>query len=80
MSAEMDELISEDEAVQYLGVSRERVRELTQQGVLHSVIMQGPNGLEMMYFKGEVLRLSESIRRQEDTSTSDEEWPEEIGG
>ena len=78
MSAEQEELITEEDAARYLGVSPARLRELVVQGELHLVTVQKTEGLELMYFRGEVLRLKEKLRAQESRSET-EEWPNTIG-
>ena len=78
MSTGQEELITEEDAMRYLGVSPERLRELVVQGELHLVTVQKPEGLELMYFRGEVLRLKEQLKAQESKSET-EEWPNTIG-
>ena len=79
MSAGQEELITEEDAARYLGVTPARLRELVTQGELHLAMVQGPEGIEPMYFRGEVLRLKEKLRGQESKSET-EEWPDTIGG
>ncbi len=74
-AAEQEELIPEEEAAQYLDVSPERLRLLVVQGELRLILVNGPNGQESMYLKGQVLKLKEALR--EDESKADtEEWPD----
>ncbi len=77
MSAGQEELITEEDAARYLGVSPERLRELVTQGVLRMAITRGPEGLEPMYFRGDVLRLKEHLTDQGSKSGT-EEWPDII--
>ncbi len=77
MSAGQEELITEEDAARYLGVSPERLRELVTQGVLRMAITRGPEGLEPMYFSGDVLRLKEHLTDQGSKSGT-EEWPDII--
>ena len=77
MSTEQEELITEEDAARYLGVSPERLRELVIQGELRLVTVQKPEGIESMYLKGEVLRLKERLRAQEGKPGA-EEWPDMI--
>ena len=79
MSTGQEELITEEDAARYLGVSPERLIELVAQGELRLVMVQSPGELEAMYLKGEVLRLKERLRGQESKSET-EEWPDMIGG
>jgi len=80
VSTEQEELITEEAAVRYLGVSHERLRELVVQGELHLVTVQKPEGSESMYFKGEVFRLKERLRNQESRPETTQEWPDTISG
>ncbi len=74
-AAEQEELMPEEEAAQYLGVPPERLRLLAVQGELQMMVVNGPNGPEPMYLKGQVWRLKEALR--EDESKADtEEWPD----
>ncbi len=77
MSAEQEELIDELDAARYLDISPERLRELATQDEIRVVVIRGPDGIEMMYFRGEVLRLKEKLRGQESQSEA-EEWPDII--
>ena len=77
MSAGQEELIAEEDAARYLGVPPARLRELVTQGVLHLAMVQGPEGIEAMYFRGEVLQLKERLRSQESKPEA-EEWPDMI--
>lgn len=76
MSAAEEELIPEQEAAQYLEVTPQRLREFASQGALQSVIVQGPSGHEVMYYRGEVLALKERLRGKRTADT--EEWPDVI--
>jgi hypothetical protein len=49
VSAEQEELISEEDAARYLGVSPERLRGLVTQGELRLVMVQRSGELEAMY-------------------------------
>ena len=78
MSVEEEELITEAEAALILGMTVQRLRAIASQGMLQSVSVQTPGGLEIMHYRGEVLRLKE--RLQAGASTTDtEEWPDVIG-
>ncbi len=77
MSTGQEELITEEDAARYLGISPERLIELVTQGELHLVTVQKPEGLEPMYLRGEVLRLKERLRGQGNKSET-EEWPDLI--
>lgn len=79
MSAEQEELITEEDAARYLGVSPERLRELVTQGELRLVMVQKPEGIEAMYLSGEVLRLKERLGDRGSKSET-EEWPDTISG
>lgn len=79
MSAEQEELITEEDTARYLGVSTARLRELVTQGELRLVMVQRSGELETMYLKGEVLRLKERLEAQEGKLGA-EEWPDTIGG
>ena len=74
MSTEQEELIPEDEAARFLGVTPQRLKEFIAEGSLHGALVKGPNGLEVMYYRGEVLKLKERLRGEE----SEEEWPDVI--
>ncbi len=65
MSTGQEELITEDDAAQYLSVSPLRLRELVTQGVLRLVMVQGSEGVESMYLRGEVLKLERATQRLE---------------
>lgn len=78
MSAEQEELIPEEDAARYLGVPPERLRLLAVQGELQLVVVNGPNGQESMYLRGQVLRLKEALRRNESKADT-EEWPDVLG-
>ena len=65
MSTGQEELITEEAAAQYLGVSPLRLRELVTQGVLRLVMVQGSEGVEPMYLRGEVLKLERATQRLE---------------
>ncbi len=77
MSVGQEELIAEEDAERYLGVSPERLRELVTQGVLRIAIARGAEGLEPMYFRSDVLRLKEHLTDQGSKSGT-EEWPDII--
>ena len=77
MSTGQEELITEEAAAQYLGVSPLRLRELVTQGVLRLAMVQGPEGMEPMYLRGEILQLKERLRGQGSKSEV-EEWPNMI--
>lgn len=77
MSAEQEELIDELDAARYLDISLERLTELATEGEICVVVIQTPDGIEVMYFRGEVLRLKEKLRSQESKSEA-EEWPDMI--
>ena len=77
MSAGQEELMTEEDATRYLGVSPERLRELVTQGVLRLAMVQGPEGMEPMYLRGEILQLKERLRGQGSKSEV-EEWPNMI--
>lgn len=79
MSAEQEELIAEEDAARYVGVSPERLRELVTQGELRLVMVQRSGELEAMYLSSEVLRLKERLGAQE-SKPGAEEWPDQIGG
>ena len=79
MSGGQEELITEEEAMRYLGVSPERLRELVVQGELHLVTAKKPEGIELLYFRGEVLRLKERLRGRGNKPET-EEWPDLING
>ncbi len=79
MSVGEEELIPEDEAARYLDISMERLREFVVQGELRMVLVQGPNGEEVMYLRSQVLRLKEILTADEKESEV-EEWPDIIGG
>ena len=79
MSAGQEELITEEDAARYLGVSPLRLIELVTEGELRLVTVQNPEGIEPMYLRGEVLRLKERLRDQASKSGT-EEWPDTIGG
>lgn len=64
MRAAQEELISEMAVARYSGVPPQRVRGFASQGLLQSVRVQGPNGLETVYDTGEVLRVKERLRGQ----------------
>ena len=74
MSTGQEELIPEELAARYLEISQERLRGFASRGDLRLVSVWGPDGLEVMYIRGEVLKLKERLRGQET-----EEWPEVIG-
>ncbi len=57
MSTGQDEIITEEEAAWYLGVTTGHLRELVTQGELRLVAVQKPEGIESMYLISEVLRL-----------------------
>ena len=78
MSATQEELITEEAAMRYLSVSPERLRELVAEGELRLVLAPGPEMLEPMCYRGEVLRLKERLRGQESQPEA-EEWPNLIG-
>ena len=78
MSTEQEELITEEDAARYLGVSPERLIQLVIQGELRLVTVQKPEGIESMYLKGEVLRLKEQLEDLGSKSET-EEWPNTIG-
>ncbi len=59
MSTGQDELITEEEAAWYLGVTTGHLRELVTQGELRLVAVQKPEGNESMYLSSEVLQLNE---------------------
>lgn len=77
MSTGQEELITEEDAARYLGVTPLRLIELVTQGELHLVTVQKPEGIESMYLRGEVLRLKERLGAQEGKPGS-EEWPDTI--
>ncbi len=79
MSTGQEELITEEDAAQYLGLSPLRLLELVAQGELHLVTVQKPEGIETMYLRGEVLRLKERLSAQEGKPGA-EDWPDTIGG
>ncbi len=79
MSTEQEELITEEDAARYLGLSPLRLLELVAQGELHLVTVKKPEGIETMYLRGEVLRLKERLEVQEGKPEA-EEWPDTIGG
>ena len=78
MSTGQEELITEEDAARYLGVTPERLIELVTQGVLRLAMVKGPEGIESMYFRSEVLQLKEKLRGQRGKSEV-EEWPDMIG-
>jgi hypothetical protein len=78
VSTEQEELITEEDAARYLGVSPVHLIELVTQGELHLVTVQKPEGSESMYFKGEVFRLKERLRNQESRPETTQEWPDTI--
>ncbi len=78
MSAKQDELITEEDAARYLGVSPVRLIELVTQGVLRLVIAKREGGLEAMYLSSEVLQLNERPGDWESKPVT-EEWPDTIG-
>lgn len=77
MSTGQEELITEEDAARFLGVSPERLMELVTQGELRLVMVQKPEGIEPMYLRGEVLRLKERLGAQEGKPGA-EEWPDLI--
>ena len=78
MSVEKEELITEAEAALILGVTPQRLRAIAAQGRLQAVSLEVPGGIEIMYFRGEVLRLKEHLT-EGDSATDTEEWPDVIG-
>jgi hypothetical protein len=78
MSAEQEELITENEAARYLSVTPQRLREFVVQGELRMVLVQSKSGEETMYFRGQVLKLKEKLIADEGDEEV-EEWPELIG-
>ena len=78
MSAMQEELITELEAARYLGISPQRLREFAERALLQSIDVQTPHGSETMYYRGEVLRLKEHLRRHE-SAAEEEEWPDVLG-
>ena len=78
VSTGQEELMAEEDAARYLGVTPARLRELVTQGVLHVAMVQGPEGIEPMYLTSEVLQLKERLRGQESKPEA-EEWPDMIG-
>ena len=79
MSGGPEELITAEEAARDLGVSVERLLEYATRGELRAVSVRGPGGLEVMYYRGEVLRLKERLVSRGGEAGA-EEWPELIGG
>ena len=69
--------MTEEDAARYLRIPPARLRELVTQGVLRLAMVQGPEGIEPMYFTGEVLQLKERLRGQESKPKA-EEWPDLI--
>lgn len=78
MSTEQEELIPVDEAARYLGVTPKRLTEFVAQGKLRGALGKGPDGLEVMYYRSEVLQLTEHLRGRARPTEADE-WPEVIG-
>ena len=78
VSTGQEELMTEEDAARYLRIPPARLRELVTQGEIHLVTVQKPEGIELMYFRGEVLRLKEQLRGQGSKSGM-EEWPDMIG-
>ncbi len=78
MSAKQDELITEEDAARYLGVSPVRLIELVTQGVLRLVIAKREGGLEAMYLSSEAFQLNERSGDRASKSGT-EEWPDLIG-
>ncbi len=77
MSAGQEELMDEQDAARYLGIAPERLRELAAQGEIRVVVVRALDEIEVMYFRGEVLRLKEQLRGQE-SKPETEEWPDMI--
>ncbi|PYS75986.1 MAG: hypothetical protein DMF66_17215 [Acidobacteria bacterium] len=82
MSAEQEELITEEEAAKLLGMAEWRIRELAAQGELRTVQADAPGGPRVMYFIGEVLALRGRISGASgaDDTDENEEWPDVIEG
>ena len=78
MSAEREELITEAEAALILGITQQRLRAIESQGMLQPVSVRTPVGIEIMHYRGEVLRLRERLRAGASTIET-EEWPDVIG-
>jgi len=78
VSGGLEELITAGDAARDLGVSVERLLEYATQGELRAVTVQGPEGLEVMYYRGEVLRLKDRLGGRGGGAGA-EEWPELIG-
>ena len=74
-----EELITAEDAAGLLGVSVERLLEYAALGELRAVTVKGPEGLEVMYYRREVLRLKEHPGGRRGGAGA-EEWPEFIGG
>jgi len=74
-----EELITAEDAAGLLDVSVERLLEYATRGELRAVTVQGPEGLEVMYYRGEWLRLKERLVSRGGEAGA-EEWPELIGG
>ena len=74
-----EELITAEDAAGLLGVSVERLLEYAALGELRAVTVKGPEGLEVMYYRGEVLQLKGRLGRRSG-EVGAEEWPELIGG
>ena len=72
-----EELMTQREAARYVGILPERTRELAAQQMLQGVLVQGPNGSEMMYYTSEVLRLKERLRGPAPQAATDA-WPDVI--
>jgi hypothetical protein len=79
VSIEQEELITEENAARYLGVTPERLIELVTQGELRLVTVQRSGETESMYLNGEVLQLKERLGAQEGKPDT-EEWPDTISG
>ena len=78
MDAGQEELMPEGEAARLLGIAEWRLKELAAQGELRLVHVEGPYGMQVMYFTSEVLALRERLRGAPETVDA-EEWPEFIG-
>ena len=72
-----EELMTEEEAARYLAMLPERVREVAAQQMLQGVLVQGPNGSQVLYYSSAVLRLKERLRGPEPMAATDD-WPEVI--
>lgn len=80
MSAERAELMPENEAVNYLNITAERLRLLVVQGELQMALVCTASGEESMYFTSQIIKLKDKLKAEdmESEMSEIEEWPEVI--